>query len=111
MSVIDLSLDQQHLIQLIENYVAQFPLPQEGGDQLLSRCYDYMDAFKRVMDSSSKSQMDYICQQYDGFYGFAKVMEMLAQGIADGVIDVLKITSVNHYNCFSLAKENLYRYP
>ncbi|WP_261791546.1 hypothetical protein [Candidatus Erwinia dacicola] len=50
----------------------------------------YMDAFKRVMDSTSKIQMDYICLQYPGYYRFAKWMERLAQGIADGVIEVPK---------------------
>lgn len=90
MSGIDLSVEQQHMIKLIEDYVAKFPLSDEGDEQLLSTCYDYMDAFKRVMDSSSKFQMDYICQQYGGFYRFSKLMEMLAQGIADGIIDVPK---------------------
>ncbi|EOZ4487656.1 hypothetical protein ACQLT9_004526 [Salmonella enterica subsp. diarizonae] len=36
-------------------------------------CYDYMEAFKRVMDSTSKVQMDYICQQYPGYFRFAKL--------------------------------------
>ena len=35
-------------------------------------------------------QMVYICQQHDGFYRFAKLMEMLVQGIADGIIDAPK---------------------
>ncbi|MGS5206466.1 arylsulfatase [Escherichia coli] len=46
--------------------------------------------FKRVMDSTSKVQMDYICLQYPGYFRFAKWMERLAQGIADGVIEVPK---------------------
>lgn len=49
-----------------------------------------MDAFKRVMDSTSKVQMDYIFLQYPGYFRFAKWMERLAQGIADGVIEVPK---------------------
>lgn len=49
-----------------------------------------LDAFKRVMDSASKVQMDYICQQYPRYFRFAKWMERLAQGIADGVIEVPK---------------------
>ena len=53
-------------------------------------CYDYMDAFKRVMDSASKVQMDDICQQYPGYLRFAQWMEKLAQSIADGVIEVPK---------------------
>ena len=52
--------------------------------------YDYMDAFKRVLDSSTRVQMDYLYQRYDGFYRFAKLLEVMAQGIADGVIDVPK---------------------
>ncbi|EPY3705885.1 arylsulfatase regulator [Escherichia coli] len=58
--------------------------------QLLQDCYDYMEAFKQVMDSTSKVQMDYICLQYPGYFRFAKWMERLAQGIADGVIEVPK---------------------
>lgn len=57
---------------------------------LTSDPYDYMDAFKRVMDSTSKVQMDYICLQYPGYFRFAKWMERLAQGIADGIIEVPK---------------------
>ncbi|EFE7717787.1 arylsulfatase [Escherichia coli] len=49
-----------------------------------------MDAFKRVMESSSKVQMDYICLQYPGHFRFAKWMERLAHRIADGVIEVPK---------------------
>ena len=61
-----------------------------GVAELLRSCYDYMEAFKRVMDSNSRIQMDYICQQYEGFYRFVKLMEALACGIADGSIDVPK---------------------
>ena len=87
---IDLSVEQQHMIKIIEDYVVKFPFSEEGDEQLLGTCYDYMDAFKRVMDSSSKFQMNYICQQHDGFYRFAKLIETLAQGLADGVIDAPK---------------------
>ncbi|ACR70558.1 hypothetical protein KB20921_30120 [Edwardsiella ictaluri] len=49
-----------------------------------------MDAVKQVIDRASKIQVDYICQQYPGYFRFAQWMERLAQGIADGVIDVPK---------------------
>ncbi|AWK15684.1 arylsulfatase regulator [Candidatus Fukatsuia symbiotica] len=88
--MIDLSAEQRHMIKLIDDYAAKFPLSEVGDEQLLSTCYDYMGAFKRILDSTSKRQMDYICQQYDGFYRFAKLMEMLAQGLADEVIEVPK---------------------
>ncbi|EZG77277.1 hypothetical protein BX85_01615 [Escherichia coli O26:H11 str. 2010C-5028] len=35
-------------------------------------------------------EMDYIFLQYPGYFRFAKWMERLAQGIADGVIEVPK---------------------
>ncbi|MBD1105830.1 arylsulfatase [Pseudomonas amygdali pv. morsprunorum] len=47
-----------------------------------------MMAFKQVFDSSSKIQMDYLCLQYPGFFSFRENDGVLAQGIADGVIQV-----------------------
>ncbi|EBY1856799.1 arylsulfatase [Salmonella enterica subsp. enterica serovar Ohio] len=37
-----------------------------------------MPALKRVMDSPSKVQMDYICIQYPDYFRFAKWIERLA---------------------------------
>ena len=90
MPAVELSPEQLQIVKIIHDHALRFPLNESGDAELLQSCYDYMDAFKRVMDSASRIQMDYICQQYDGFYRFAKLMEMLARGIADGVIDVPK---------------------
>lgn len=88
--MVDLTAEQRQLAKIVHEYASRFPLTEEGDAQLLQGCYDYMDAFKRVMDSTSKVQMDYLCQQYHGYYRFAELMERLAQGIADGVIAVPK---------------------
>ncbi|EAQ9103153.1 arylsulfatase regulator [Salmonella enterica] len=91
--MIDLTAKQQQLAKIVHDYASQFPPTENGDAQLLQGCYDYydyMEAFKRVMDSASKVQMDYICLQYPGYLRFAKWMERLAQGIADGVIEVPK---------------------
>jgi len=88
--MIDLTAEQRHLAKIVHDYACRFPLTEGGDAQLLQSCYDYMDAFKRVMDSASKVQMDYICLQYPGYFRFAKWMERLAQGIAVGVIDIPK---------------------
>ncbi len=90
MPAIDLKPEQLHMVKIIHEHALRFPHNETGDAQLLQTCFDYMEAFKRVMDSTSRIQMDYICQQYDGFYRFAKLMEMLARGIADGIIDVPK---------------------
>ncbi|EMD2586636.1 arylsulfatase [Salmonella enterica] len=42
------------------------------------------------MDSTSNVQMATYCHQYPGYFRFAKWMERLTQGIADGVIEVPK---------------------
>lgn len=83
--MVDLTAEQRQLAKIVHDYAYRFPLTENGDAQLLQGCYDYMDAFKRVMDSASKVQMD-----YTGYFRFAKWMERLAQGIADGVIEVPK---------------------
>ena len=88
--MINLTTEQRQLAKIVHDYASRFPLTEDGDAQLLQGCYDYMEAFKRVMDSTSKVQMDYICLQYPGYFRFAKWMERLAQGIADGVIEVPK---------------------
>lgn len=59
--MIDLTGEQGQQAKIVHDYVSRFPLTADGDAQLLQGCYDYMDAFKRVMDSTSKDQMDYIC--------------------------------------------------
>ncbi|EGU41185.1 putative arylsulfatase regulatory protein [Vibrio ichthyoenteri ATCC 700023] len=80
--------EQQQLVQLVDEFGRRYPFTIEGDEQFLVQCYDYMDAFKRVMDSSTKVQMDYFLTQYEGVYRFANMMERLAEGIASGVITV-----------------------
>lgn len=90
MPAIELNAEQLQLVKIVDDHTLRFPNTEIGEADLLQSCYDYMDAFKRVMDGTSRVQMDYICQQYDGFYRFTKLMEKLARGIADGIIDVPK---------------------
>lgn len=90
MPAIELNPEQLQMVKIVHDHALRFPPNETGDAQLLQTCYDYMNAFKRVMDSTSRIQMDYIFQQYDGFYRFAKLMERLAQGIADGIINVPK---------------------
>ena len=41
-----------------------------------------------LVDTCTGEEMDALCDRYDGFYRFAKLLEMLAGGIADGSIPV-----------------------
>lgn len=89
-TMINLSAEQPHLAKLIDTHVRRYPDTDLGTEHLLPTIYDYMEAFKRIIDSTTSVQMDYLCQQYAGFYRFAKLLESMAQGISDGVIDVPK---------------------
>jgi len=88
--MVDLTAEQQQLAKIVHGYAGRFPLTENGDARLLQGNYDYMDAFKRVMGSASKVQIEYIYLQYSGHFCFAKWMERLAQDIADGVIEVPK---------------------
>lgn len=87
-----MNLDAELLehVKRIDNHVNQYPDNETGNTQLLMTIYDYMDSFKHVMDTATDIQMDYLSQQYDGFYRFAKLLEQMAQGIADGSIEIPK---------------------
>lgn len=59
-----------------------------GREALLVSMYDYMGMFKQLLDTCNPEDMDILCERYEGFYQFAKLLENLAQGIADGTIPV-----------------------
>lgn len=66
--MIGLTAEQQQLAKIIHDYACRFPPTEDGDAQLLQGCYDYMEAFKQVLDSSSKIQIDYIFLKYPGFF-------------------------------------------
>ena len=79
---------QIHLAHIIDTHVEHI-LTNGGGDEdLLVSMADHMGTFKQLMDISTRSDMDRLCQQYDGLYRYAKLLERLAEGIADGSIPV-----------------------
>ena len=83
-----LTEQQTRLAGAIDRHVRHV-LAQGGGDEaLLLSLADHMGTFKQVMDLSTGEEMDALCQRYEGFYRFAKLLERLAQGIADGSIPV-----------------------
>ena len=86
----DLTTEQIQLAAMIDGHVNQYPESRLGDEHLLKSTYDYMDAFKRVMGGSTSVQMDYLCQQYPGFYRFGKLLEAMAEGIANGDIHAPK---------------------
>ena len=80
--------EQLEIVQKIDSHVNRFPLTDLGTEQLLSSIYDYMEPFKTILDTTTPVQLDYLSQNYSGFYRFSKLLEMMAEGIASGTIDV-----------------------
>jgi hypothetical protein len=85
---VPLTSKQIRLATLINEHVEE--IIGNGGDDedLLVSMYDYMDTFKQLLDSCTSQEMNELCQRYDGFYRFAKLLELLAEGIANGSIPV-----------------------
>ena len=48
---------------------------------------DHMDGFKHLLDTVGSSGMNRLCTEYSGFYRFAKMIERVAQGCRDGLLD------------------------
>lgn len=85
-----LTAQQTQLALRIDTHVRHV-LAQGGGDEaLLMSLADYMGTFKQLLDTCTRADMDMLCERHDGFYRFAKLLEMLAKGIADGSIPVPK---------------------
>jgi hypothetical protein len=85
-----LSEQQTRLAVTIDTHVTEV-LAHGGGDEALLRSLaDYMPTFKQLLDTCTGAEMDALCERYDGFYRFAKLLERLAGGIADGSIPVLE---------------------
>lgn len=83
-----LTAQQIQLAAIIDTHVTQV-LAHGGGDEaLLLSLADDMPTFKQLLDTCTGAEMDMLCERYDGFYRFAKLLEILAEGIADGSIPV-----------------------
>ena len=69
-----LAAEQIHLASLIHNQVRN-GLEDGGGDEALLRAMsDYKGAFKQIMDSTTRNEMDELCARYPGFYRFGKLL-------------------------------------
>lgn len=75
--------EQKDLIVTIDKKVKAL-LAQGGNDEtLLVEMLELMPAIKSLLDSAPKKEIEMYFYEYDGFYRYMKVLENLAQGIAD----------------------------
>jgi hypothetical protein len=78
----------QELAKTIDAFVKTIEQHGGGDAELLQQSYSYMPTLKELLDTTTHDQMDSLCETYQGFYRFAKLIELLAQGIQDGTIKV-----------------------
>lgn len=89
--MIDLSTEQQQFAEIVHNY-ASVSFRQQRRE---NPCYysvamiTWLLLNKRSLVHQKSRWITYASNTY-GYYRFAKFMDRLAQGIADGVIDVPK---------------------
>ena len=60
---------------------------QSGKEALLMSMVNKMPELKKIMESSTPEELDFYCEEYDGFYYHMKMLEMLTQGCADGIFN------------------------
>ncbi len=56
--------------------------------EILAEMADYMPDFQQLMLGTSGVEIDALCEEFIGFYRFAKILETLASGIASDKIEV-----------------------
>jgi hypothetical protein len=59
-------------------------LKLDGDEALLMGMLPLTGPFKKLMDEAQPGQLDAMCEQFPGFGHFAKLLEAMASGIADG---------------------------
>jgi hypothetical protein len=83
-----LTSQQNRLAERINKKVLKI-LKHNGDDtEVLVGLTSYMNDFKALMDCSTELEMTQLCNKFDGFYRYAKILENLAGGIQSGEIPV-----------------------
>jgi hypothetical protein len=57
-------------------------------DQILPEMEEYLLDFHQLMMTATSTEIDVLCEEYAGFFRFAKMLETLASGIASGKIKI-----------------------
>jgi len=49
---------------------------------------DEMPAFKTLLDTSARSEMDALCARFSGFYYYMKILETVARKLKSGEMKI-----------------------
>jgi hypothetical protein len=84
-----LSVEQLDIASRIDAKVQRLVANGTDDIAIFVEISDDMPAFKRLLDSGHPT-MDALCLRFGGFYRYAKILEIIAAGIASGEIQVPK---------------------
>lgn len=78
--------EQLQIALMIDKKVKQ--VIHKGGDDtaILIELVDLMPKFKHILDTAGTEVMNQLCEKYDDFYHYAKILERLASDISSGRI-------------------------
>ncbi len=66
--------------------------------EILPAMAEHMEDFHRLLTSSTSTAVDALCDEFTGFYRFAKIVESIAAGLASGNIEALGANTVFEEN-------------
>ena len=85
---LSLTEKQKNFIAVLDSTAKQ--ILQHGGDaELLMSLAHKMHQIKDIMDAASKSELNFYCQRYEGFYQYMKLLERMAKASSEGAFDDL----------------------
>src|SRR5262249_15931232 len=86
--LMNLTTEQIQIASLIDARVRELADAGNNDITIFAKMVDYMPGFKRLMDTSTRGEMDALCRRFCGFFQFAKILERVAAGIKSGEINV-----------------------
>ena len=88
--------EQRRMAARIDARMVQLDALRLAEAEIISGMTGYMPDFHHLMTGTSSESMDALCQEFSGFYRYARILETLASGIASGKIKVPGDRSVNN---------------
>lgn len=89
-SVMDVSVEQIQIALQIDARVKELEKLGCNEVEILTEMVPFMPNFKKLLDTVGHKGMDELCERFEGFYHYARLLEHLAGGIRSGEIKVPK---------------------
>lgn len=81
---------QKQLAQRIDSWVTSIEETPIGDIELFQKAWTQAKLFKELSNMSTKEQMNELCEAYYGLNRYEKLIQLLAEGVRDGIIKLPK---------------------